>query len=76
MDAIKSLPDREDIQKLLTKYEAGVLCAFVRVLIEYDSLELRSLLSSIWRDFPPAVEPGEVADEEAIWDARPEPAAE
>ncbi|GKU12520.1 unnamed protein product [Fusarium langsethiae] len=76
MDAIESLPDREDIQKLLTKYEAGVLRASVRVLVEHDSSELRSLLSSIWRDFPPTVEPGEVADEEAIWDARPEPAAE
>lgn len=78
MDAIESLPDREDIQELLTKYEARVLRASVKVLVNHDSLELRSLLSSIsiCEDFPPAAEPEKVANEEASWDATPEPATE
>jgi hypothetical protein len=75
-DAIKGFSDREDIQKLLTKYETVVLCASIRVLVNNDSLKLRSLLSSSCEDFPPAVESKEVVDEEAAWEAEPEPTAE
>jgi hypothetical protein len=87
MDAIKSLPYREDIQKLFARYDSSVLCASVNVLVNNDSLELRSLLSSRLEDFPPTAEPAteqappydhpcdpEVAaeDDEGTKDAEPE----
>ncbi|EWZ02898.1 hypothetical protein FOYG_02112 [Fusarium oxysporum NRRL 32931] len=69
MDAIESLPYVEDIQKLSTRYDSNVVCASVKVLVNNDSSNLRSLLSSSVENS----EPEEVADEDVVWDAEPKP---
>ncbi|EXA31988.1 hypothetical protein FOVG_16755 [Fusarium oxysporum f. sp. pisi HDV247] len=69
MDAIESLPYGEDIQKLSTSYDSNVVCASVKVLVNNDSSNLRSLLSSSVENS----EPEEVADEDVVWDAEPKP---
>ncbi|KAF9770885.1 hypothetical protein IL306_011503 [Fusarium sp. DS 682] len=76
MNAIESLPDREDIQELLGRYGSEVLCASVRVLVNRDRLREGSLLFSSLECPPPAAGPEEVADKEAVWDVEPEPAKE
>jgi hypothetical protein len=72
---IEGLSGREDIQELLDRYGSEALCASVMVLVNRDSLMVRSLLFSSLECPPPAAEPEDRADEEAVWDAEPEPAA-
>jgi hypothetical protein len=58
MNAIKGLPDREDIQELLNRYGSEVLCASVRVLVGRDSLREGSLLFSSLECPPPQTSSG------------------
>lgn len=60
----------------MTKYDSGVLCASIRVLVKSNHSEKRSLQSSDCEDFPPATEPEGATDEENTCEAEPEPAAE
>ncbi|KAM0540351.1 hypothetical protein ACHAO7_011260, partial [Fusarium culmorum] len=76
MDAIDSLPYREDIHNLFARYDCNVVCASIKVLVNNTSPELRSLLSSILENSPPAAERERVADEEVVWDTEPKPAPE
>lgn len=76
MDAIESLAYREDIHSLFVRYDCNVVCASIKVLVNNASPELRSLLSSILENSPPAAEPEKVADKEVVLDTELKPATE